>query len=74
MPHVTLPARHRDEDLALAGALATLLESSELYVAWSLDQGNAKPVVRAALRDPEAADFGPPARRGLFTRLFRRGA
>ena len=72
MAHVTLPAHHRDEDLALAGALATLLESDELYVAWSLDEGISRPVVRAVLRDPEPAFQPPQPRRGLFGRLRRR--
>jgi len=56
MPHVHLPADHRDEDLALAGALATLFESDELYVAWSLESGPGEPIVAARLHEPE-----PPA-------------
>lgn len=72
MPHVHLPAQHTEEDLVLAGALASLLESDELYVAWSLEAGRAEPVIPAALlpSEPEC----PPRRRGLFARLFRRSS
>ena len=61
MPHVHLPAQHTDDDLALAGALATMLRSKELYVAWSVESGQAAPVIAAALQDVD--DELPPVRR-----------
>jgi hypothetical protein len=73
MPHLHLPAEHTDEDLALAGALASMLRSEELYVAWSTDAGQSAPVIPAALHEPAL----PPAlsprrsrRRSIFARIF----
>jgi len=68
MSHLHLPVKHTDDDLALAGALASILRSSELYVAWSLEAGPSEPVVAAAIMDPEA-----PRKRGLLARLLGRG-
>ena len=68
MPHVHLPAKHTDADLALAGALATMLRSEELYVAWSVEDGRAEPVIPAAIHDTAVE----PRRRGFFRRLFGR--
>ena len=74
MPHVHLPAQHTSDDLALAGALATMLCSQELYVAWSCEAGQAAPVIPAALREP-AAEPAPRRRRpGLLARWFGRTA
>ena len=72
MPHVHLPAQHTDDDLALAGALATMLRSKELYVAWSVESGQAAPVIPAALQDVD--DEAPKAQRrpGFFARWFGR--
>jgi hypothetical protein len=72
MPHVHLPAQHTDDDLALAGALATMLRSQELYVAWSNEAGPAAPVIPAALQDPR--EEAPRARRrpGLLARWLGR--
>jgi len=67
MPHVHLPAKHTDADLALAGALATMLRSEELYVAWSVEDGRAEPVVPASISDESVV---PARRRGFFRRLF----
>ena len=67
MPQVHLPATHTDADLALAGALATALRSEELFVAWSVTEGRAEPVVPAALTE---APPEPPRRRGFLRRLF----
>jgi hypothetical protein len=77
MPHVHLPAHHRDEDLALAGALATLFESDELYVAWSLKGGPGEPIVAARLHEPEppALELRPAPSRpwaAAWSRLVRR--
>jgi hypothetical protein len=69
MPHVHLPAQHTDDDLALAGALATMLRSKELYVAWSSDGGPAAPVIPAALQDVRE-EPRPQRRRGLLARLL----
>lgn len=70
MTALHLPVAHTDDDLALAGALAQLLQSSELYVAWSTDGGAARPVVDALLEleQPPA----PVARRrpSLWQRLL----
>ena len=63
MPHLHLPAQHSDEDLALAGCLAEMLSSEDLYVAWSLESGPAKPAVEAAIREPRPAAEPLPARR-----------
>jgi hypothetical protein len=46
---VHLPVAHTQDDIQLAGALAQLLRSSELYVAWSTDGGAARPVIDAHL-------------------------
>lgn len=62
MTALHLPVAHTEDDIALAGALAHLLRSEELYVAWSTDGGAAKPVVDAHL-DFEDAPEPPPARR-----------
>ncbi|HVL95673.1 MAG TPA: hypothetical protein VM266_07410 [Solirubrobacteraceae bacterium] len=71
MPHLHLPAQHTDDDLALAGALATMLHSKELYVAWSLEVGTAAPVIPAALNEP-APELAPrrPRRRDRIARFF----
>ncbi len=49
MTALHLPVAHTEDDLALAGALAHLLRSEELYIAWSTDGGPARPVVDAML-------------------------
>ena len=49
MTALHLPVAHTEDDLALAGALAHLLRSEELYIAWSTDGGAARPVVDAIL-------------------------
>jgi hypothetical protein len=49
MAHLHLPAQHSDDDLAIAGALAQVLRSAELYVAWSCETGAGEPVVPARL-------------------------
>jgi hypothetical protein len=71
MAHLHLPVQHTDDDLAMAGALAQVLRSEELYVAWSTDGGAAVPLIPALLhtseREPE-----PAPRRGLLARLLGR--
>ncbi len=68
-----LPVAHTDDDIVIAGALAQLLRSQELYVAWSTDGGPAKPVVDALLEfeddTPAPARLRPPT---LFERLLER--
>lgn len=49
MTALHLPVAHTEDDLALAGALAHMLRSEELYIAWSTDGGAARPVVDAVL-------------------------
>ena len=81
MAHLHLPAQHSDDDLAIAGALAQILRSEELYVAWSSSSGAGEPVIPARLHTPEPlaapaepADPRRPARaarsRGLLGRLL----
>ena len=70
MPQLHLPVQHTDEDLALAGALASVLRSKELYVAWSLEAGQAEPIIPAALKDAEPAPPRRHRRPSLFMRLF----
>ena len=69
MPQLHLPVQHTDEDLALAGALASVLRSKDLYVAWSLEAGQAEPIIPAALKDTEPT---PRVRRSIWSRLFGR--
>ncbi len=63
MTALHLPVAHTEDDIALAGALAQMLCSEELYVAWSTDGGAAKPVVDANLEladaRPQSAAPGP---------------
>ena len=60
-----LPVAHTEDDLALAGALAQILESEELFVAWSTDGGPARPVVDAVIE----LEAGPRPPRTLLQRL-----
>ena len=74
MTALHLPVAHTEDDLALAGALAHLLRSEELYVAWSTDGGAARPVVDAIL-ELEPRPSPPPVtlrRPTLFERLLER--
>jgi hypothetical protein len=70
MAHLHLPAQHSDDDLALAGALAQVLRSDELYVAWSTECGASEPVIPALLHMPEPAPAPRPG--GLLSRLLGR--
>jgi hypothetical protein len=69
MAHLHLPVQHTDDDLAIAGALAQVLRSEELYVAWTSEGGHAEPVVPAKVFVPQRA---PEPRRGLLARLLGR--
>ena len=71
MTSLHLPVAHTEDDLALAGALAQMLRSSELYVAWSTDGGAAKPVVDAHMEfsDEPAPQPPPQPPATLFDRL-----
>ncbi len=70
MSHLHLPARHTEEDLVLAGSLAHMLHSGELYVAWSTDGGAAKPIVPATIHAHDEQPLEPPPapRPGLLDR------
>jgi hypothetical protein len=62
---------HTADDIQIAGALAQLLGSAELYVAWSTDGGTARPVIDALLQFE--SDVPAPARLrrpSLFARLL----
>jgi hypothetical protein len=50
MAHLYLPAEHTDTDLVLAGQIAESIDSSELYVVWTAEHGQAAPEVVAELR------------------------
>jgi hypothetical protein len=52
MPHLFLPTEHADSDLVLAGQVAELMQSSELYVTWTPEAGHAAPEVAAIMRQP----------------------
>ncbi len=67
MAHLHLPVQHTDDDLAIAGALAQVLRSQELYVAWSSEGGPAEPVIPARLHEPVLV---PERRPGFFARLL----
>lgn len=69
MTALHLPHAHTEDDLALAGALAHLLHSDDLYVAWSTDGGAARPCVDAML-ELEGPDGHPAEQRpSLVARL-----
>ena len=68
-----LPVHHTDDDLAIAGALAQVLRSEELYVAWTAEGGFAEPVIPARLHEPELPrPERAPRRPGFWARLFGR--
>lgn len=70
MTALHLPVAHTQDDLEIAGALAHVLRSAELYVAWSTDGGAARPVVDAIL-EIESRTPGIPLRPpSLFERLL----
>ena len=50
MAQLYLPVAHTEADLVLAGQLAELIDSAELYVAWTPEHGRAIPEVVAELR------------------------
>ncbi len=75
MTALHLPVAHTEDDLALAGALAHLLRSKELYVAWSTDGGTARPVVDAILEfepQPQPQPAIQLRRPTVFERLLER--
>lgn len=51
MAHLYLPVEHTDADLVLAGQIAERIDSAELYVAWTPQEGRAVPEVVAEVRD-----------------------
>jgi len=50
MAQLYLPVAHTEADLVLAGQIAELIDSAELYVAWTPRSGRAIPEVVAELR------------------------
>jgi hypothetical protein len=77
MAHLYLPVDHTETDLVLAGRLAELIDSSELYVAWTSEQGRAVPELVAELRTPATRPAGVLAQlrqaaRELWAALFVR--
>lgn len=73
MAQLHLPAKHTDDDLAIAGALAQVLRSEELYVAWSSENGPGEPVIPACVHEAPAPRATRPARRtSLLAWLFGR--
>ena len=50
MAQLHLPVAHTEADLVLAGQIAELIDSAELYVVWTRDNGRAVPEVVAELR------------------------
>jgi len=77
MPQLYLPAEHTDADLILAGLVAHRVDSAELYVVWTPENGQASPEVAAELREP-VPSFGQSvavlivAVSELLRTLFRR--
>jgi hypothetical protein len=70
MTALHLPVAHTEDDLALAGALAQILRSEELYVAWSTDGGAARPIVDALIEVDSPTPAIPLRRPTLFERLL----
>lgn len=50
MAQLYLPLAHTEADLVLAGQIAELIDSAELYVVWTAAEGRAVPEVVAELR------------------------
>ncbi|HEX8105230.1 MAG TPA: hypothetical protein VF533_21600 [Solirubrobacteraceae bacterium] len=60
MPHVYLPTEHSEADLVMAGQLAELLESDELYVTWS-PRGYQEPQIETIVRVERPKPVPAPA-------------
>ena len=50
MAQLYLPVAHTEADLVLAGQIAETIDSAELYVTWTPQEGRAVPEVVAELR------------------------
>jgi hypothetical protein len=50
MAQLYLPAAHTEADLVLAGQIAEVIDSAELYVTWTPEHGRVVPEVMAELR------------------------
>jgi hypothetical protein len=71
MSHLYLPAEHTDIDLALASAVAEAIDSNELFVAWTCDNGSVSaPEVKARIVRPAE----PPERNPFAEALSEIGA
>jgi hypothetical protein len=67
MPHLYLPSDHTDADLVLAADIAAAVSSAELYVTWTIEDGQGPPEVEAILRDERQQ----PVRGGLVFAIAR---
>ena len=74
MAQLYLPRAHTEADLVLAGQIAELIDSAELYVAWTAGEGHAVPEVAAELRTAAQSWAGALALivRELWSVLARR--
>jgi hypothetical protein len=50
MAQLYLPVEHTEADLVLAGQIAETIDSAELYVTWTPEQGRSVPEISAELR------------------------
>ena len=78
MAQLYLPVAHTEADLVLAGQIAELIDSAELYVAWTAEEGAAMPELAAELRAPAQSWTGAlalvfQAVRQLLAVMFTRG-
>ena len=78
MAQLYLPVAHTEADLVLAGQIAERIDSAELYVVWSLEEGPAPPEVVVELRAPgphwsETLALALHAMRELVAAIFSRG-
>jgi hypothetical protein len=68
MPHLHLPAEHKDADVVLAANVAAGVNSEELFVAWTYEAGaGAIPEVQAEVHEREPEPPSPLVE--LFTVL-----
>jgi hypothetical protein len=78
MVQLYLPVAHTEADLVLAGQIAERVDSAELYVVWSSEEGPALPEVVVELRAPgphwsDTLALAFQAMRELVAAIFSRG-